>query len=367
MAHLQKNQDVIYFSGELTARTIEDFSSELKPILKEKANASLRLDLTEIEDIDSAGVAFLDEVIVDNSTDDRSIRLINVPDDIQDSIDSFTTIDLPEEAPEARRGFYEYLDDKLRIYRKNFISLLFLVADVFYWSVVGLFRWKGQRKGSLIQQSLLIGVDALPIVVLISFLIGFILALQSAAQLRQFGANIFVADLIGIAMLREMGPIMTAIVVAGRSGSAIASEIATMVVTEEIDALQTMALNPIRFVVVPKFHAITLTMPMLTILSNLVGILGGFVIAVTYLQLSAAAFFNELLTVLFLKDVMTGLFKSVVFAWIIVIIGCYFGMQVKGGAEGVGKSTTASVVASIFFVIVADSILGLIFYFGDNI
>jgi len=271
----------------------------------------------------------------------------------------------PQEEPKSRWGFYEALDEKLRQSKTNFLTLLYLVADIFYWSVVGLFRRRGQRKGSFVQQSLLIGVDALAIVGLIAFLIGLILALQSAAQLRQFGANIFVADLIGIAMLREMGPIMTAIVVAGRSGSAIASEIATMVVTEEIDALQTMALNPIRFVVVPKFHAITLTMPLLTIFADLLGILGGFIIGITYLQLSAAAFINELLTVLFLKDVMTGLFKSVVFAWIIVIVGSYFGMQVKGGAEGVGRATTASVVASIFYVIVADSILGLIFYFGQ--
>jgi phospholipid/cholesterol/gamma-HCH transport system permease protein len=202
---------------------------------------------------------------------------------------------------------------------------------------------------------------------LISFLIGFILALQSAAQLRQFGANIFIADLIGIAMLREMGPIMTAIVVAGRSGSAIASEIATMVVTEEVDALKTMSLNPIRYVVVPKFHGITLTMPLLTIFSDFLGILGGFIIGITYLQLSATAFLNELATVVIMKDVLTGLFKSIIFAWIIIIVACYYGLKVTGGSEGVGKATTASVVASIFYVIIADSIMGLIFYFDQPI
>jgi phospholipid/cholesterol/gamma-HCH transport system permease protein len=363
MAYLHKNQNVIYFSGELMTAAISDFRNELNTMVKE--TEAFDLDLSGLQEIDSAGVAFLDEIIADLSTAQHEIKLINVPGDIQQAIQSFTTLDLPEEEHKGRWGFYEALDAKLRQFKNNAIILLYLVADVFFWSVVGLFRRKGQRKGSFVQQSLLIGVDALPIVGLIAFLIGLILALQSAAQLRQFGANIFVADLIGIAMLREMGPIMTAIVVSGRSGSAIASEIATMVVTEEIDALQTMALNPIRFVVVPKFHAITLTMPLLTVLANLLGILGGFIIAITYLQLSAAAFINELLTVLFLKDVMTGLFKSVVFAWIIVIVGSYFGMQVKGGAEGVGKATTASVVASIFYVIVADSILGLIFYFGQ--
>lgn len=363
MAYLNKNQNVIHLSGTLVTSTIGDVRKEL--ILMLKQTATFDLDLTELREIDSAGVAFLDEIIVDYSTREHETRLVNVPEDIGQSIKSFTTLELPQEEPTSRWGFYEALDEKLRQSKTNFLTLLYLVADIFYWSVVGLFQRRGQRKGSFVQQSLLIGVDALAIVGLIAFLIGLILALQSAAQLRQFGANIFVADLIGIAMLREMGPIMTAIVVAGRSGSAIASEIATMVVTEEIDALQTMALNPIRFVVVPKFHAITLTMPLLTIFADLLGILGGFIIGITYLQLSAAAFINELLTVLFLKDVMTGLFKSVVFAWIIVIVGSYFGMQVKGGAEGVGRATTASVVASIFYVIVADSILGLIFYFGQ--
>jgi phospholipid/cholesterol/gamma-HCH transport system permease protein len=321
------------------------------------------IDLSEVTAIDSAGVALLDEIKSKYSTIACDVQLLNIPPNIRQALDSFSTTDLPPETLPSRPGFFESVGEYALQMKKGFMGLLYLIADIFYWSIVGLFQRKGQREGSFVQQSVLIGVNALLIVGLISFLIGLILALQSAAQLRQFGANIFVADLIGIAMLREMGPIMTAIVVAGRSGSAIASEIATMVVTEEIDALKTMSLNPIRYVVVPKFHGITLTMPLLTILSDLIGILGGFVIGITYLQLSAMAFFNELVTVLFMKDLLTGLFKSIVFAWIIVIVACYFGLRVTGGSEGVGKATTASVVASIFFVIVADSILGLIFYF----
>ena len=213
----------------------------------------------------------------------------------------------------------------------------------------------------MIKQSLLIGVDALGIVGLLSLIIGLILALQSAAQLRQYGASIFVADLIAISMVREMGPIMTAIMIAGRSGSAIASEIATMQVTEEIDALKMMAINPVRYIVVPKVHAITICMPLLVTLSTIIGIFGGLIIATTYLDLSAVSYFTEIFKVLSLKDIMVGLSKSFAFAWVIVFIGSYYGFNVKGGAEGVGKATTLSVVASIFAIIVLDVIFSFMY------
>ena len=356
-------ENTVYLSGELKINSIKLALENFQQFIRATNQASVLIDLSGITSIDSAGVVFLDDIQMNYSTPERPVQLFNVPPNIQQSISSFTTAQLHAEIALNEPGFLESIGEKALLLKQHVMELLYLTADIFYWSVVGIFSRKGQREGSFIQQGLLIGVNALSIVCLISFLIGLILALQSAAQLRQFGANIFVADLIGIAMLREMGPIMTAIVVSGRSGSAIASEIATMVVTEELDALETMALNPIRYVIVPKFHAITVTMPLLTILADLVGVLGGFIIGITYLQLSPQAFFNELLTVLILKDVFTGLIKSVVFAWIIVIVGSYYGLQVKGGAEGVGKATTASVVASIFFVIVADSVLGLLFYF----
>jgi phospholipid/cholesterol/gamma-HCH transport system permease protein len=211
---------------------------------------------------------------------------------------------------------------------------------------------------------MLIGMNALPIIALISFLIGFILALQSSAQLRQFGASIYVADLIAISMTREMGPIMTAIILAGRSGSSFTSEIANMVVTEETDALQSMGLNPIKYVVVPKVHAIIITTPMLTILSMIIGIAGSFLVGLTYLNIAVVPFYQEVVEALIFKDIITGLVKSFIFAWIIVTVGAYYGLNVKGGSEGVGRATTASVVTSIFLVVLADSILGLIFYFG---
>ncbi len=363
MAEISIQEDTVYLSGELKIKSIKPLWEQISQFALKDGRSRIIIDLAGVAAIDSAGVALLDEIKTKYTTINRDIQLSNIPSNIQQALDSFSTEHLPAETIPSKAGFFESVGEYALRMNKSFMGLLYLIADIFYWSIVGLFHRKGQREGSFVQQSVLIGVNALLIVGLISFLIGLILALQSAAQLRQFGANIFVADLIGIAMLREMGPIMTAVVVAGRSGSSIASEIATMVVTEEIDALKTMSLNPIRHVIVPKFHGITLTMPLLTIMADLLGILGGFIIGITYLQLSATAFFNELVTVLIVKDVLTGLFKSIVFAWIIITVACYFGLRVTGGSEGVGKATTASVVASIFFVIVADSILGLIFYF----
>jgi phospholipid/cholesterol/gamma-HCH transport system permease protein len=210
--------------------------------------------------------------------------------------------------------------------------------------------------GATSTQAIRIGVDALPIVSLIAFLLGLIMAFQAAFQLRQFGANIFVANLVGISVVRELGPLMTAIVVAGRSGSAIAAELGTMVVGEEIDALRTMGINEIRFLVVPRVYAITITQPSLTLYANAVGVFGGFLIGVLYLDLSAAAYIQQTISALTLGDLAQGLSKSGVFAWVIVLIGCHCGLRITGGAEGVGRATTTSVVASIFSIIAVDSI-----------
>lgn len=236
-----------------------------------------------------------------------------------------------------------------------------MASEIFYWSIIALFDRRGQRKGAFYQQGNQLGYEALPIVALLSFIIGFILALQSAVQLRLFGANVFIADLLAVTLVREMSPMITAIIVAGRSGSSIASELATMKVTEELDALKMMALNPIRYVVVPKFHAMTIMMPILVAFSILVGEMGGAIIALGYLDLSGSTFISRTIDVISAKDLFVSFAKSTVFAWLIVIIGAHYGFQVRGGAEGVGKATTASVVVSIFAVIIADAVFSLMY------
>jgi phospholipid/cholesterol/gamma-HCH transport system permease protein len=211
----------------------------------------------------------------------------------------------------------------------------------------------------------LVGADAVPIVVFISFLVGVVLALNGAAQLRQFGAAIFIANLVGISMTREMGPLITAVIVAGRTGSAIAAEIGSMVVSEEIDAMRTMAISPVRFLVVPKVLALALVMPLLTTLSNAAGILGGYLVGIAALQLSSDAYVSQTVQSLFLNDVITGLVKSVVFAVLIGFVGVYKGLSVRGGPEAVGRATTSSVVTSIILCIVANAAFTALFYFTE--
>jgi phospholipid/cholesterol/gamma-HCH transport system permease protein len=210
-----------------------------------------------------------------------------------------------------------------------------------------------------------IGVDALPIVCLISFLLGLIMAFMSSVQLRQFGANIYVASLVSLAMVRELGPIMTAIIVAGRSGSAFAAEIGTMKISEEVDALFTMGFDPTRFLVLPKLVASLITVPILTLFSDIFAILGGLVVGVFMLDLTANAYITQTIKTLTLFDVSWGFLKSGVFALLIALVGCLRGFQVRGGAAAVGQATTSAVVSSIFLIILSDSIFAVILrYWG---
>lgn len=248
-------------------------------------------------------------------------------------------------------------------YLVHISRLVNLTKQALLWTFLA--PWKGRggiRWKSTIHQMVLIGFNSIPIVATICFFVGLIMAMQAAYQLERFGASIYVADLVGVAMTRELGPLLTAIIIAGRSGSAIAAEIGTMKVNEEIDALQTMGLNPVRFLVVPRLLALLIVLPCLTIIANLVGILGGFFLAIFNLNISFIRYFHQTADALVMKDLITGLIKTIFFAMIIAQVGAYQGFIVEGGAEGVGKSTTASVVTSIFLIIVADLIMTMIFY-----
>jgi len=224
------------------------------------------------------------------------------------------------------------------------------------------FGRRGVKWVRTLHQMQLIGVAAVPIVVFISFLVGIVLALNGAAQLRQFGAAIFIANLVGISMTREMGPLMTAVIVAGRSGSAIAAEIGSMVVSEEVDALRTMALSPVRFLVVPKILALVIMLPLLTVLANAAGILGGYVIGVAALDLASRSYLTQTVQSLVIGDVISGLIKSVVFALIIGLTGVYRGFKVSGGSEAVGLATTSAVVTAIILCIIANAFFTAFFY-----
>ncbi len=209
------------------------------------------------------------------------------------------------------------------------------------------------------------GFDALPIVGLLSFLLGVVVAYQAATQLRAYGGAIFVADLVGLSVLREFAPLMTAIIVAGRSGSAYAAQIGTMSVTEEIDALRTIGISPIEMLVLPKVVALVIALPLLTLFADLAGVMGGMLMARGQLGMGFDVFIDRVTAAVSVTSYLTGLGKAPVFAAIIAVVGCFQGFRTEGGADAVGRQTTRSVVHSIFLVIVADALFSIVFSFLD--
>ncbi|MFH2046752.1 MAG: MlaE family lipid ABC transporter permease subunit [Pseudomonadota bacterium] len=203
------------------------------------------------------------------------------------------------------------------------------------------------------------GVNALPIIALISFLLGLVIAFMSSLQLEQFGANLYVASLVSIGMVSELGPIMTAIVVAGRSGSAFAAEIGTMKISEEVDALFVMGFNPTLFLAIPRMLASIIVVPFLTLFSDIFAIAGGLVVGVFILDLTTSSYLTQTMKVLDLFEICWGISKSIVFAVIISWVGCLRGFQTKGGADAVGNAATSAVVSSIFLIILFDSIFAI--------
>ncbi|NBB83717.1 MAG: MlaE family lipid ABC transporter permease subunit [Alphaproteobacteria bacterium] len=219
-------------------------------------------------------------------------------------------------------------------------------------------RLRGTAIASHVEQA---GVNAMPIVGLLSFLIGVVLAYQGADQLARFGAEIFTVNLVGIAVLREMGGLITAIIVAGRSGSAFTAQIGTMKVNQEIDALQTLGLDPIDLLVLPRVVALLIALPMLTFFANILGLMGGGLMAWAALGIAPATFVDQLQMAVGVEQLWIGMVKAPVFAFTIAMVGCYQGLKVSGSAESVGRMTTQAVVQSIFLVIVIDAAFSILF------
>ena len=246
------------------------------------------------------------------------------------------------------------------------IDVLALFFDTIAWMIIGPAKRKSAKREGIFYQMIFVGAGSLIIALFVSFFTGIVIAMQSAYQLARFGANIYAAPMVGVSIVRELGPVLTALVVAGRVGAAITAELGTMKVTEQIEALETMALNPTRFLVVPRFLALIVMLPCLTIFADLMGMFGGFLIGVFNLGLDPYRYITFSFKFMAWKDVWTGLVKSFVFGMVISMVGCYMGLKTKGGAEGVGKSTTLSVVTSFVLIVLFDCILTGLFYFANK-
>lgn len=233
-----------------------------------------------------------------------------------------------------------------------------LALQTFYWTFMPPFK-----KERIFEQVKKAGYDSLPIVSLIGLFIGMILALQTAVLMQRLGSEMYIASIVALSLVRELGPVITALVVAGRVGAAITAEIGSMQVTEQVDALQTLATNPIKYLVVPRFLALSLMLPILTLYADILGILGGWLICVYRLRISSSLYLNITFDALLFKDLFTGLAKTVFFGMIIAFVSCYEGFNVEGGAEGVGKATRRAVVSTFILIIAADCFFTALFYF----
>jgi phospholipid/cholesterol/gamma-HCH transport system permease protein len=352
-AHPSGDKLVLALTGTLDAEAATKLLRAVRRPLR--ARKQVVLDLSGVQSADAFGVAALAEsVLMARRRPGASLRATGAQGSLREQLASQGD---PEEMPAPKApGFLEQWGGGMFLAFDGLWALMQLLADTAYWCIIAPLRRKLPPPGATTDQAVRIGLDAAPIVMLIGFLMGLIMAFQAAYQLRQFGANIYVANLVGLAMVRELGPLMTAIIIAGRSGSAIAAELGTMTVGEEIDALRTMGIDPIRFLVVPRVYAISMTQPALSLFAMGLGIMGGFLIAVFFLDLSASAYLKQTISSLQLANLFEGLTKSLVFAWVIVMIGCHSGLRITGGAVGVGRATTTSVVASIFSIIIVDSV-----------
>ncbi len=265
--------------------------------------------------------------------------------------------------PSESKNIVEVIGSKTKPIKISIHNISCIINDIFYWTFISPFKGFPIRFKACVNEMVKAGYNSVPIISVISFFIGVILAFQAAYQLKKVGALIYVANLVGVSLTRELGPIITAIIVSGRSGSAYAAEIGSMKAAEEIDALISMGINPVRFIVVPKLIALMVMVPALTIFSDLIGIFGGFVLSTTILEIHPSNYFQQTINALLVKDILTGLMKAWAFGVVITIVGVYQGFMVKGGAEEVGRRTTSAVVASIFLVIVSDLFFTALFYY----
>jgi len=324
----------------------------------------MTFDTSNLTAWDSALVTFLLELIDFGAQRQIIVDQGGLPEGLRRLLHLATAV--PERQGARREAIREPFLDRIG---KETLALIASVGDLLGFigeAILALMKLlRGQARFRPVELMLLIqecGAQALPIVTLICFLVGAILAFIGAVQLAMFGAQIYVANLVGMAMTLEMGAMMTAIIMAGRTGAAFAARLGTMTVNEEIDALTTLGLSPMEFLVVPRMLALVTMMPLLTLYADLMGILGGGLIGVTVLQISPVEYFQQTRAALTLSACAQGLIKSAVYGMLVALAGCLRGMQCGRSAAAVGQATTSAVVTSIVCIIVASAVLTVIFF-----
>jgi phospholipid/cholesterol/gamma-HCH transport system permease protein len=360
---ISRGGDVMRISGagEFSLRWIAELSQAVRDL---PADGRMTLDLSGVGRLDTAGAWTISEYLEAVAGAGGTIDLTGADEAKLALIESVRTANVAEDAPEPRRT----PTDRVEGVGKSVIGLLKIMLDVagyfgLFFSRLGvaIIRPREFRLTALAYHCEDVGLKAVPIVALMSFLIGVVLAFQGAAQLRQFGAEVFVVDLIAISLLRELGILLTAIIVAGRTASAFTASIGSMKMREEVDAMRTLGIDPAQALIVPRVLALILMLPILGLVANIAGLVGGGLMAWIELGISPQTFMIRLATPDNLNHAIVGFSKAPVFAILIGIVGCYCGMQVKGNAESLGMMTSKAVVASIFLVIISAAIASIFF------
>jgi phospholipid/cholesterol/gamma-HCH transport system permease protein len=351
---------VLQFEPTITFSQIQEIWKDLDGLLQ--GAYPLRLDLSNVQRFDSSGIALILEIRRRVPT----AELFAVPLSVEGLfglVEGETLLRIPVPPPRVRINPLVQIGGATLGFFEDGLRLLRFIGESTWTLLQVLLRPRLLRKSEALYYMERCGPDALGIVVLINFLMGLTLAFQGANVLRQWGVELYSANLVAYSMVRELGPLMTAIIMAGRSGAAFASEIGTMKVNEEVDAMVTMGFSPNRFLVIPKVIALVVMLPCLVIVADFVGIAAGFLVGVGILDFTYNAYWNQTMGALELKDVFSGLFKSVVFAFMVAGIGCLRGFETRGTAQSVGESTTSAVVSGIFLIILGDALFTIVFHY----
>lgn len=367
--HQEKNNDAtatITLSGRLNATGVAEVWQKVEKDLKQLTGTGpLVIDLEQVDYLDSAGAALVEFIRTTwKQRTDQEISFLGLEPSFK------RVLDLTERSrdsggrgkePEPEYSFVETRGKNFAVRMENTTTFIAHVGKITRALVYAFFHPSSIRWKDALLTAERAGVNALPIVALISFIVGLVMAFQSAMPMKMFGAEIYVANLIGIAMVRELGPLMTAIILAGRSGSAFAAEIGTMKINEEIDALATMGIDPVRFLMVPRILAAVFITPLLTIFANFVGIMGGSIVLLS-MGYPAVTYYSQVVSFVTWGDFMGGLIKCFVFGILIAASGCIRGIETKSGPGAVGTSTTSAVVTGITLIAVFDGIFSVLYY-----
>jgi len=351
--------------GEWTLEGLKDVVEKLEKFSESCKNTSILWDVSNVELVDSAGMMLFIHNYDLLKSNNCLIEVVGAKSEHHEmfrTLRKYTTVssDSKPAAPNQFMRFFRYVGKNAEAFMLETMEFLAFVGEHFVSLIYSLLHPRSIRFGAIVKNIEEAGVRALPIVALTSFLIGVVIAYQGAVQLEKFGANIFIVDMIGISITRELAPLITAIVVAGRTGSSYTAQIGVMKITEEIDAMRIMGFDPHRFLVLPRIVALMIVLPLMIFFADIVGIAAGMFISHLHLNLSYTEFLHRLQNVLEIKHVWIGIIKGPFFAWLIASVGCYRGFQVSKNTESIGRYTTISVVNAIFLVIACDAIFSVL-------